>query len=62
MVQIKNRFGSFQTNPIEVAWWVPPFLFVKKVVFVKHPTEHLDIFDHGGGASLSTRVFHENTF
>ena len=36
MVQIKNPFGSLQTNPKADAWWVPPF-FLKKSVFVKHP-------------------------
>ena len=36
-VEIKNPFGSFQTNPKAHAWWVPPFFLLKKVVFVKHP-------------------------
>ena len=29
LVEIKNPFGSFQTNPKADAWWVPPF-FLKK--------------------------------
>ena len=37
MVQIKNPFGSLQTNPKADAWWVPPFFFWKSV-FVKHPS------------------------
>ena len=31
MVQIKNPFGSLQTNPKTDAWWVPTFFFCKKV-------------------------------
>ena len=30
MVQIKNPFGSLQTNPKADAWLVPPFFFLKK--------------------------------
>ena len=31
LVEIKNPFGSFQTNPKADAWWVPPFFFLKKL-------------------------------
>ena len=31
LVEIKNPFGSFQTNPKAYAWWVPPFFFWKKL-------------------------------
>ena len=44
LVEIKNHFGSFQTNPKADAWWVPPFFFFEKVVFVKHPSEHAESF------------------
>ena len=30
MVEIKNPFGSVQTNPQANAWWVPLFIFLKK--------------------------------
>ena len=31
LVEIKNPFGSFQTNPKADAWWVPPIFFLKKL-------------------------------
>ena len=31
LVEIKNPFGSFQTNPKADAWWVPPFFFRTQV-------------------------------
>ena len=34
--EIKNPFGSVQTNPQADAWWVPLFIFLKKC-FLKHP-------------------------
>ena len=36
LVEIKNPFGSVQTNPQADAWWVP-LLFLKEVFFFKHP-------------------------
>ena len=33
LVEIKNPFGSVQTNPQADAWWVPLFIFLKKVFF-----------------------------
>ena len=30
MDEIKNPFGSVQTNPQANAWWVPLFIFFKK--------------------------------
>ena len=33
LVEIKNPFGSVQTNPQADAWWVPLFIFLKKCFF-----------------------------
>ena len=34
LVEIKNPFGSIQTNPQAYAWRVPLFIFLKKVFFL----------------------------
>ena len=33
LIEIKNPFGSVQTNPQADAWWVPLFIFLKKCFF-----------------------------
>ena len=33
LVEIKNPFGSVQTDPQADAWWVPLFIFLKKSFF-----------------------------
>ena len=37
-VEIKNPFGSLQTNPQAGAWWVKLYLFVKKKCFLVLPS------------------------
>ena len=47
LVEIKNPFGSVQTNPQADAWWVPLFILLKRVFF-KNPNEQarVVVFDN----------------
>ena len=45
LVETKNPFGSFQTNPKADAWWVPPFFFLKKWFFETSLSAPTDIFE-----------------
>ena len=54
LVEIKNPFGSVQTNPQANAWWVPLFISLKKVFFW-----NTLIITHTSWSLLSLIVLHQ---